>query len=99
MTTDAKELREAIQFASRLMFEDRIVFRKELSLLIAAAEAHLASLPREVEIVRYVLIDGDGKYINGAPEPDAFSIYPCERPAGSQIVRLAGTALLPPQKD
>ena len=90
MTIDAKELREAID-AYREVYTGRSK-NMQISLVLDAAEAHLATLPREVEVDGWVLVWPDGK--RGA------FIYNSEHDAlhhadvGQTAVRLTGTATI-----
>lgn len=92
MTIDAKELREAIA-----MFRKEVVPASRLFGLIAdAAEAHLASLPREVTFTRYLVVT-DRDELGPYPEKDVAENLARRR--NGVVVPLNGTALLPPQKD
>ena len=97
MTIDAKELREAIRRVRGMMFADPDMARL-VAMTCDGASAYAASLPREVEVSTWALVDGDGLVIlsgydseeearNGSDNP---RLYP---------VRLSAKPLLPPQKD
>ncbi len=103
MTIDAKELREAIADARDAALNNstshdpactsRVVSVTMLNKLIAAASAHLASLPREVSYTGK-LRHKDGNFVvwdlNGVPI-DAWR--------DGQELTFSGTALLPREKD
>lgn len=102
--SDAKELREAIELLSRCPVESVGLsngFARQFRVALAAAEAHLATLPRECEVEGWTLIhDYDGTWSS--------CLYPTEdaarNAAGSSgdvwhPVRLTGKALLPGSKE
>lgn len=90
---DAKKLKEAIEFVRRRVIEGISpisVGSENYRAVLAAAEAHLATLPREVEVVLWVVINDEGHRIGYFDnEADARKWSECH------VVRLTGTAALP----
>jgi hypothetical protein len=82
---DAKELEEAIN-AIELTPKGRYA-----DILIAAARAHLATLPRylNVEVVRWLIVRPSGV---GTSLYDEEGTARCACPDGWQVVKLTGTA-------
>ena len=90
MTIDANALAEELKVAAETWSEEA-----KGGLIVAAARAHLATLPRykEVEVSSWVVVDAQGRvgaflYHTDADARDAAH----ERGHGSQAVRLTGTA-------
>lgn len=100
--SDAKELREAIERVRTLpTWNVSLAYCEHIETVISAAEAHLATLPREIEVEGWTLIhDYDGTWSS--------CLYSTEdaarNAAGSSgdvwhPVRLTGKALLPGSKE
>jgi hypothetical protein len=90
MTIDAKELREAIFY-----FEGDSSNGRRLDLLVEAASAYAATLPREVTFTRYLVVTDLNEL---GPYPDKDESENIARRRNGIVVPLSGTALLPPRE-
>lgn len=91
MTIDAKELREAIA-----AFPCPV---GPLAIVLKAASAYAATLPREVEIEAWGVLYGNGAFSCLTYESEAEASMHASNAVtpGSVVVRLTGKATLPPR--
>lgn len=82
---DAKELEEALDAI------ERMPRGRHAELILSAARAHLATLPRykDVEVVRWCIVNAGGQ---GVTNYDNEGQAHCACPDGWSVVRLTGTA-------
>ena len=89
MTIDAKELREAISY-----FEGDSSNGRRLDLLVEAASAYAATLPREVEC--WVVVDEEANRKSFHYRQEQAERYVSE--PRLHVVRLTGLVTLPPRE-
>lgn len=82
---DAKELEEALDTI------ERMPRGRHAELILSAARAYLATLPRylNVEVVRWCIVSPDGH--RGTVNYDEEGMARCACPVGWSVVRLTGT--------
>jgi hypothetical protein len=98
MTIDARQLEEAIKDARRIATGwPGASLHPTLTILAEAASAYAATLPREVPVETWVLVDNAGVIIATGYDSDA-DARRHTTDAGHHPVRLTGTALLPPRE-
>ena len=104
MTIDANELREAIaKLGEQANVPDQI-FRNAphcwvpRAALKTVTDALIATLPREAEVVSWVIVSGSGRIVelSFTSEDSAKRVLERYHPLDHQVVRLSGLVTLPP---
>jgi len=93
MTIDAKKIAAALEWYSK---PDA---GSHLETLYAAASAYAATLPREVEIEQWAVIDSTNGKVRVTHNEKRYADRHADGVADRQVVRLTGTAVLPRVKD
>lgn len=106
MTIDAKELREAIAEFSRYVEKPGYgisvdKYRPGLAVLLQAASAYAATLPREIDVEDWAIVNRNGKIVESGLLSEVVANRQLERsyPLGHQVVRLSGRVVIQGGKD
>lgn len=96
-TIDAEKLKEAIGALAPLLCDPcrsipEAVFRESLREIHAAAEAHLATLPREETFTRFLVVYRAGE---SGPYSDEVDAQAAARRLQGVVVPLTGTGVIP----
>lgn len=98
--SDAKELSEAIAYYDELVTRHPHAFDHNLNAVVSAAKKHLATLPRDVDLVGWAVVQADGGIWHLLlTKVAAERVLTESAPRGSFVVPLIGKALLPGSKE
>jgi len=108
MTIDTRQIERVRDRIAQYMADEtsclmeQYINAEDLKLASKVLAAYAATLPREVEVVRWGVIEADGTWVCSHPRQEAAERFisaslPLCREPGRQVVRLTGTAVIKPE--